>query len=67
MTIKKGDTVKIFTPANDQIGEIESTDIAVVKTVFKSGNIKVLSELGHGYTILPSFFTSGGKIEVVNV
>lgn len=63
MEIKKGDTLKINTPALDKWTPA-STDTVTVLTVFKTGKIKVWSEFGHGYSINPQvFYASGGTIE----
>lgn len=66
MEIKKGDTLKIHTPALDKYTPA-STDTVTVLAVFKTGKIKVWSEYGHGYSIDPQRFSEfGGRIEVFN-
>lgn len=62
--IKKGQTIRVTTPAPDKYTP-ESLEIAKVKSVFKNGNIKVISEYGYGYTITAGFFSNGGAVEIV--
>lgn len=64
MEIKKGSEIIINTPARDEYTPAES-EKATVKTVFKSGNIKVVNEYGTGYTLTPRFFEIGGTVEVI--
>lgn len=64
MAIKKGDRVRINIPARDKYTPATS-ELATVKTVFKTGNIKVWSEWGHGFTLEPDFAEYGITIEVV--
>jgi hypothetical protein len=62
--ITRGQTIKVTTPKQDRYTP-ESSEQAIVKSVFKNGNIKVVSEYGYGYIITNSFFSGGGVVEVV--
>jgi len=66
MNIKKNDIVRISTPSIDEWTPARS-ECAIVTTIFKTGNIKVVNISGTGSTLDSNFFKTGGTMEKVIV
>jgi hypothetical protein len=64
--IKKGDKLVVCRYENEKNHSIFDRTTVTVKQILKSGKIKVVSDIGYGFTITKEFFGKHGHVEVMN-